>query len=96
MAPIITGEVLEGYLNCKLKGYLRLKGERGTKSDYETLMTALRDDLRAGAYEKLLARHAGADVLRGVKIETSTLKRGPHSSSMRSSRTRPSRSTSMA
>ena len=47
MGPIITGEVLEGYLNCKLKGYLKLKGERGTRSDYETLMTALRDDLRA-------------------------------------------------
>jgi predicted RecB family nuclease len=76
MAPIITGDVLEGYLNCKLKGYLRLKREQGTKSDYETLMTTLKDDLRAGAYEKLLARHVGADVLRGVRIETSTLKRG--------------------
>ena len=76
MEPRITKEVLEGYLNCKLKGYLKLKGERGTRSDYETLMTALRDDLRARAYEKLLARHAGAAVLRGVKIETSTLKKG--------------------
>ena len=76
MEPRITKDVLEGYLNCKLKGYLKLKGERGTRSDYETLMTALRDDLRARAYEKLLARHAGAAVLRGVKIETSTLKKG--------------------
>jgi predicted RecB family nuclease len=39
-------------------------------------MTTLRDDARAKAYEKLLSRHAGAEVLQGVKIETSTLKRG--------------------
>ena len=28
----ITKEVLEGYLNCKLKGHLKLAGESGSKS----------------------------------------------------------------
>jgi hypothetical protein len=29
-----TNEVLEGYLNCKTKGGLKLAGEGGTRSDY--------------------------------------------------------------
>ena len=33
----ITNEVLEGYLNCKTKGHLKLAGETGTKSDYEAM-----------------------------------------------------------
>ena len=38
----ITREILESYLNCKLKGHLKLKGEQGTKSDYEMLMAEVR------------------------------------------------------
>ena len=33
----ITNEILEGYLNCKTKGHLKLVGETGTKSDYEAM-----------------------------------------------------------
>ena len=33
----ITNEILEGYLNCKTKGHLKLAGESGTKSDYEAM-----------------------------------------------------------
>src|SRR5271165_6018435 len=35
---LISREVLEGYLNCKYKGHLKLKGEQGTKSDYEAMI----------------------------------------------------------
>ena len=30
---------LEDYLNCKYKAHLRLAGQRGTKSDYEAVLT---------------------------------------------------------
>jgi predicted RecB family nuclease len=76
VGPRITDGVLEGYLNCKLKGYLRLKGETGPRSDFETLMTGLRDKLRGEAYEKMAARPHGSEVLRGVEIDAKTLKRG--------------------
>src|SRR5262249_48489520 len=38
----ITNEVLESYLNCKLKGCLKLAGESASKSDYETKINAAR------------------------------------------------------
>jgi hypothetical protein len=34
IAMKITNEVLEGFLNCKTKGHLKLARETGTKSDY--------------------------------------------------------------
>ena len=36
----ITNEVLEGYLNCKTKGHLKLAGEHGTPADSEEMTTA--------------------------------------------------------
>ncbi len=38
MAPKITRDVLESYLYCKTKGYLKLTGEQGTKCDYNEMM----------------------------------------------------------
>jgi predicted RecB family nuclease len=76
MGTKITGEVLEGFLACKLKGHLKLKGEPGNPSDYQTLMAEQKDRQRAVARPKLLGRHGGDEVLRGVKIGISTLKLG--------------------
>ena len=45
MPTKIARDVLESYLNCKYKGYLKLTGQQGTKSDYENLLTELRDRL---------------------------------------------------
>jgi hypothetical protein len=36
----ISNEILEAYLNCRTKGYLKLVGETGTKSDYEAMTEA--------------------------------------------------------
>ena len=46
---LITREVIEGYLNCKNKGHLKLKGEQGTKSDYEAMMSEWRIDHKRSA-----------------------------------------------
>ncbi len=56
----ITNEILEGYLNCKTKGHLKLAGETGTKSDYEA-MTRRRPAWRRGrrALARLVARFGG-------------------------------------
>ena len=50
----ITTEVLEGHLNCKFKGHLKLAGEVGTRSDYEAMTTAARAKSRMQALAKLV------------------------------------------
>ena len=58
MATNITGDVLESYLQCKYKGYLKLAGEQGLQSDYELLLEEARNQVRD--LRKLLgARHVG-------------------------------------
>jgi predicted RecB family nuclease len=74
--PVITREVLQSYLLCKLKGHLKLKGQTGSPSDYETMMTRLRAKVAKGAAEKLAARRAESDVARDITITTPALKLG--------------------
>jgi hypothetical protein len=45
MCPKITRDVLEGYLECRYKGRLRLAGEPGEESDYQKLV--LEEEARA-------------------------------------------------
>ena len=72
----IAREILESYLNCKLKGHLKLAGEQGTKSDYEMLMTDLRVEQARLASQKLEARQKKGEVLRGVEASLSVMRRG--------------------
>jgi len=43
----ITVDVLNGYLSCKYKAYLRFAGQHGIKSDYEATLIELRQEVRA-------------------------------------------------
>src|SRR4051794_30968676 len=73
----ITNEVLEGHLNCKTKGRLKLAGETGTKSDYEAMTRAVGQASREAAIVKLVARSGDGDACRGVAVTAGTLKKGP-------------------
>src|SRR4051812_44807268 len=73
---VITREILQSYLLCKLKGHLKLRGETGSPSDYETMMTGLRAGVAEGAAEKLAARRAEPEVAKGIRITTPVLKQG--------------------
>src|SRR5262245_46536907 len=75
-SPVITRETLHSYLLCKVKGHLKLITERGSPSDYETLMAELRATLSQGAAEKLAIRLDESDVARDIKITVSVLKQG--------------------
>jgi predicted RecB family nuclease len=77
MASKITSDVLEGYLNCRYRGHLKLAGERGTRSDYEALLAEQRADVRLRATEKILARHKEHEVARNVPLTAAALKPGP-------------------
>jgi predicted RecB family nuclease len=76
MTSKITRGVLEGYLNCRYKGWLRLSGEQGHKSDYATLLTESNAQVRLAAIEKILVQHQDAQVARNVPLNTALLKRG--------------------
>ena len=69
----ITREILESFLACKTKAYLKLHGQRGIKSDFEALSTEIRAELRDRASENLVSRVNPEDVMRGVKITEAVL-----------------------
>src|SRR5712691_9062418 len=77
MAPTITRDVLQSYLFCKYKAYLKHNGQHGTISEYEALRTATRHEVRGKATEKIVAQHQEYDVLRTIPLTTSALKRRP-------------------
>jgi predicted RecB family nuclease len=74
--PPITREILESFLACKTKSYLKLHGQRGTKSEFEALSTEIRAELRNRAFEDLISRLNPEDVMRGVTITEAILKIG--------------------
>ena len=72
----ITNEVLDGYLNCKTKGHLKLAGEHGTSSDLEEMPTAASRGSREAALAKLLLHFGQGDTSRRIVIAAETLKQG--------------------
>jgi predicted RecB family nuclease len=76
VAAKIIRDVLEGYLHCKYKGYLKLNGQQGTKCDYETMLAEMRAEVRLAAIDKILARHPGEEIPRNGPLTTSALQQG--------------------
>src|SRR5262249_31944128 len=76
MATKITRDIIESYLNCKYKGHLKLAGESGTPSDYETLTTAARQGAREQAGAGLVARLGEGDAGRGRTVTAAILRQG--------------------
>jgi predicted RecB family nuclease len=72
----ITNDVVEGYLNCKVKGYLKIIGESGIKSDYDGMTIAARQASREEAIIKLAARIGEGDAKRGKPVTAAILKQG--------------------
>jgi len=77
MAHKVTRDILESYLNCQYKAYLKLQGEHGIKSDYEGLLIACRKEVKRTAIGKILARHTPDDVARDIYLTTAALRVGP-------------------
>jgi predicted RecB family nuclease len=73
----MTNEVLEGYLNCKLKAHLKATGEQGIRTHYEALLLSRRDEVRLIATEKILAAQSEGQVARSIALTADSLKSGP-------------------
>lgn len=76
MISRITRDVLESYLLCRYKGYLKWMGQQGVKSDYEVLLARARDEVRLTVIDKILAQHQQDQVTRGIFLTDSVLKQG--------------------
>jgi hypothetical protein len=51
----ISNEALEAYCYCRLKFHLKLRGERGVKTDYEIIRAEFRADTKARAIQSHVA-----------------------------------------
>ena len=76
MARVITRGVIEAYLRCKLKGHLKLAGEKGPRGEYEVLLGELDDQVRPMAVEKVMARHPAATAERALLLTPARLQDG--------------------
>jgi predicted RecB family nuclease len=77
MATKITREVLEGYLNCRLKGHLAFRGENGTRSEYQQLLDQSKHELRRAAEDLVKARCVVAHDAKGAPVSRELMVRGP-------------------
>jgi predicted RecB family nuclease len=74
MATKITRNIIESYLNCKYKGHLKLAGEIGTPSDYETMTTGARTSSREQAIARLVVRFGEGNTCGETTLTTAILK----------------------
>jgi predicted RecB family nuclease len=72
----ITMEIIEAYLNCKTKGFLKLIRETGTKSDYHVMTDAASRASREGCLAKLIAIYGDGIANREAAVSKATLERG--------------------
>lgn len=57
MSPKVTLDVLYALLDCRLKAYLRLTGEQGITSDYQSMLDRARQQARQTAIENIRNRY---------------------------------------
>jgi predicted RecB family nuclease len=76
MPGAITREVVEAYLQCRVKGHLRLSGAQGPNVDYDFLVREEDERVHLKAITRLLTRHQDAVVERKLLVTPLQLKFG--------------------
>ena len=74
--PRINSAALEGFLKCSLKGYLKLRGEVGSVSEFEQMLIEQRAAISLKANQALLSKGPLETLDRGLPLTVATLKRG--------------------
>ena len=75
MKAKVTNDVLESYIHCRYKGYLKLIGQSGIKSDYEKLRFKLRREVKHHALRKIHAKADEGQIINDVSLNTSILEK---------------------
>lgn len=76
MEAQITRDVLESYVFCRYKSYLKLIGQQGKKSDYENLLTEIRREVRLKAIERIHVQNQSNQIVSNIVLTTSALAQG--------------------
>src|SRR4051812_36841689 len=69
----VTLDLLDDFLSCKYKAYLRLAGQEGIKSEYEAMLIESRRKLRLKAIERIQTQHPEHAPAKGVALTRSAL-----------------------
>ena len=69
-------DVLEAILHCRYKAYLKLQGEMGTKTDYDSLCDELRETVKIEATEKIHRSCQDGELPLAVRVSSSILRDG--------------------
>jgi predicted RecB family nuclease len=72
----ITKDVLAARQHCRLKAYFRLRGEEGTRSDFELLVLKAREEHRAKSIAKLRQQYTEGDLGVDIVLSRSLLRKG--------------------
>jgi predicted RecB family nuclease len=76
MPSKITYDVLEAQQYCRLKAHRRLRGDIGTKSDFEKIVLDTHQEIRAKAVTKIRRQHGEDELETGVQLSVAVLRRG--------------------
>src|SRR5215472_4568756 len=76
MQALITGDMLYSYLHCKYKGYLKLHGEYGRKTEYELLHQASHDAFKRQVTHTMRTHYRDEPILQGCTVTPSLLQQG--------------------
>jgi len=74
MTMKITMDMIESYILCKNKAYLKLIKRQGHKSNYELFFSELRENVRTCAIEQIRQHHQ--DVGLNLSLNTAVLRKG--------------------
>lgn len=72
----ITRDILESYLHCQFKAYLKSTGETGEHSEYEAMLTQARATVRDRAIDSIEADQPVRTLERAVALTIAALRRG--------------------
>ena len=76
MAARITREVLDAYIHCETRAYLKLASQQGSASDYAELLVAFKEEIQQTAVGKILERHPESEVARDIPLTLAALRAG--------------------
>ena len=73
----ITSAILESYVVCPYKAYLKHAGHCGTISEYEAVLQTFSSDVKERGTQRILRQHPERSIVSGQPLTTAALKRGP-------------------
>jgi hypothetical protein len=76
VAAKITYDVIDAQQHCRLKAYLRLCGEAGTRSDLEQLTCDVRQELRLQAIAKIRRQYREDEIATDILLSVPNLRKG--------------------